>query len=36
MADYLHNTVQHLEQMGIRDAYLSRIEAMVAERLARG
>jgi cation transport protein ChaC len=36
MAEYLHNTVQHLEEMGIRDGYLSRIEAMVAERLARG
>jgi cation transport protein ChaC len=35
MAEYLHNTVQHLEAMGIRDSYLSRMEAMVAERLAR-
>ena len=34
MAEYLMNTVQHLEEMGIRDRYLSRIEAMVAERLA--
>ena len=35
MAEYLMNTVQHLEDMGIRDAYLSRMEAMVAARLAR-
>ncbi len=35
MAEYLHNTVAHLEEMGIHDAYLRRIEAMVAERLAR-
>lgn len=35
MAEYLCNTQRHLEAMGIRDAYLRRIEAMVAERLAR-
>jgi glutathione-specific gamma-glutamylcyclotransferase len=35
MAEYLLNTVQHLEAMGIRDAYLWRMQAMVAERLAR-
>ena len=34
MAEYLCNTVLHLEEMGIRDAYLWRIQAMVAERLA--
>ena len=34
MAEYLMNTVRHLEAMGIEDGYLSRIEAMVAERLA--
>lgn len=34
MAEYLMNTVRHLEQMGIRDRYLTRMEAMVAERLA--
>lgn len=34
MADYLCNTQRHLEQMGIRDSYLRRIEALVAERLA--
>ena len=35
MAEYLRNTVAHLEEMGIRDAYLWRMQAMVAERLAR-
>ena len=35
MAEYLMNTVQHLEAMGIRDNYLSRLEEMVAERLGR-
>jgi cation transport protein ChaC len=34
MAEYLMNTVQHLEEMGIRDSYLTRMEQMVAERLA--
>lgn len=34
MAEYLMNTVRHLEEMGIRDRYLSRMERMVAERLA--
>jgi glutathione-specific gamma-glutamylcyclotransferase len=34
MAEYLCNTQRHLEAMGIRDRYLGRIEAMVAERLA--
>ena len=34
MADYLGNTVLHLEEMGIRDAYLWRIQGLVAERLA--
>lgn len=34
MAEYLMNTVRHLEEMGIQDRYLSRIERMVAERLA--
>ena len=34
MAEYLRNTVTHLEAMGIRDAYLWRMQAMVAERLA--
>ena len=35
MAEYLRNTVLHLEAMGIRDAYLWRMQALVAERLAR-
>lgn len=35
MADYLCNTVSHLEAMGIRDAYLWRMQQMVAERLTR-
>ena len=35
MAEYLCNTVSHLEAMGIHDAYLWRMQAMVAERLAR-
>lgn len=35
MAEYLRNTVCHLEAMGIHDAYLWRMQAMVAERLAR-
>ncbi|MEO8241144.1 MAG: gamma-glutamylcyclotransferase [bacterium] len=35
MAEYLCNTVQHLEAMGIRDAYLWRMQAMVADRLER-
>ncbi|MGV8985010.1 MAG: gamma-glutamylcyclotransferase [Cypionkella sp.] len=35
MAEYLMNTVQHLEEIGIRDSYLSRMERLVAERMAR-
>ena len=35
MADYLCNTVNHLEAMGIRDAYLWRMQDMVADRLER-
>lgn len=34
MAEYLCNTVMHLEEMGIHDAYLWRIQGLVAERLA--
>lgn len=34
MAEYLMNTVRHLEEMGIRDSYLARMERLVAERLA--
>jgi cation transport protein ChaC len=33
MAEYLRNTVLHLEAMGIKDSYLWRMQAMVAERL---
>jgi cation transport protein ChaC len=36
MAEYLFNTVHHLERMGIRDAHLWRLQEMVAERLDRG
>ena len=35
MAAYLCNTVTHLETMGIKDSYLWRMQALVAERLAR-
>ena len=35
MAEYLCNTVSHLEALGIHDAYLWRMQAMVAERLER-
>lgn len=34
MAEYLMNTVRHLEEMGIEDSYLRRMEAKVAARLA--
>ncbi len=34
MAEYLMNTVRHLEEVGIKDSYLTRMERMVAERLA--
>jgi cation transport protein ChaC len=33
-ADYLLQTVSHLEQLGIRDSYLWRLQHMVAERIA--
>jgi cation transport protein ChaC len=33
MVEYLFNTVQHLEQMGIHDPHLWRLQEMVAERL---
>jgi glutathione-specific gamma-glutamylcyclotransferase len=37
MAEYLHNTVRHLEELGIRDGHLWRLQEMVAERIeARG
>ena len=34
MAEYLHSTVTHLEQRGIHDRYLWRMQALVAERIA--
>jgi glutathione-specific gamma-glutamylcyclotransferase len=34
MAEYLYNTVTHLEERGIRDRRLWRLQALVAERLA--
>lgn len=33
-AEYLRNTVQHLEEAGIRDRYLWTLQQMVAERIA--
>ena len=33
-AEYLHNTVSHLEALGIHDRNLWRLQALVAERLA--
>jgi cation transport protein ChaC len=33
MAEYLHATVAHLEQLGIRDHHLWRLQALVAERI---
>lgn len=33
MAEYLHATVEHLEQMGIHDPHLWRLQDMVAERI---
>lgn len=33
MADYLHATVSHLEQMGIHDAHLWKLQSMVADRI---
>ena len=32
-ADYLRNTVAHLEEHGIRDRNLWRLQALVAERI---
>ena len=36
MAEYLHNTVRHLEELGIRDRHLWRLQEMVAERIEAG
>jgi cation transport protein ChaC len=35
MADYLYNTITHLEAAGIHDRTLWRMQALVAERLER-
>jgi cation transport protein ChaC len=35
-AEYLLNTVSHLESLGIHDRYLWRLQQMVAERIAAG
>jgi cation transport protein ChaC len=34
-AEYLHNTVMHLEEAGIHDRNLWRLQALVAERILR-
>jgi glutathione-specific gamma-glutamylcyclotransferase len=33
MAEYLHATVEHLEQMGIHDRHLWRLQHLTAERI---
>lgn len=33
MAEYLYNTVRHLEELGLRDRHLWRLQEMVAERI---
>jgi cation transport protein ChaC len=35
-AEYLYNTVSHLEALGIRDRNLWHLQALVAQRLAAG
>lgn len=35
-AAYLRNTVQHLEELGIRDRYLWELQKLVAEEIAQG
>ena len=35
MAEYLHATVSHLEQRGIHDRYLWRLQELVADRIAQ-
>ncbi len=32
-AEYLHNTVTHLEGMGIRDNYLWRLQQLVSDEI---
>jgi cation transport protein ChaC len=34
-AEYLHNTVAHLEELGIRDRNLWHLQKLVAERIAK-
>ena len=36
MAEYLRNTVEHLESRGIHDRYLWRMQKLVAARLESG
>ena len=33
MAEYLHSTVMHLEERGIQDGHLWRLQQLVAERI---
>lgn len=33
MAEYLHSTVQHLEEMGIHDPYMWRLQNLVAQQI---
>ncbi|MEO6013941.1 MAG: gamma-glutamylcyclotransferase [Devosia sp.] len=35
MADYVFNTVKHLEELGIHDAHLWEMQGLIAERLER-
>ena len=35
-AEYLYNTVSHLEELGIHDCYLWRLQALVADRIRSG
>lgn len=35
MAEYIHNTIEHLEALGIHDAHLWAMQELVAERLER-
>jgi cation transport protein ChaC len=35
MAEYIHNTVEHLESLGIHDAHLWHMQELVAQRLER-
>lgn len=35
MCEYLYATISHLEELGIRDSHLWKLQAMVAERVER-